>query len=862
MSEERKQNNQISSKNEEASTVSEDKPQIIEKHIIEETEKFDENTYKKRGLFKKINTEPKRTKIKAGSVRYRRGISFLRYIFILLGIGLVIGSFVGASYIQMNYSTSFYNSRYFASWAHRTVDIAADIIAAERVEHKTEQTSEEKEPEGQIAGQKATQEEELNQNTEPKDIINNIDPNTFRDEIMIHNINSIGSSSNVAVYVENKTDNEIIASTGFYDAYGKNASILKERYPKYGRIKISSERGLEVSETISYVDFSYALNLLSASQKEYEIYIVGIKDPINFTQYDEIRNSYDSYQTDRMLGYSLCAAAALVGLVLLFANITGLRRDRLITEGITSRAEHHTVQEAKRREDSAFGQQIATGGAVETTLKKDRSKIADKRIPKEVTDKWASGTVNTLNSTSRVLQHVKLEFKVVALLILYTQFFTAWDRFFYSNYTHSLMGRSFIAMMIAIVVGVALIYDFIKSDKEAYIKNSYYNELKNRKARFPKTKKGGTMSSFALNMYSSFDLIFILGGVVLLSLLFALLSSNIELYLIVSALGGTAILAQAFTIRRKMVDERLTYMDEIAAATQDIVDGKMYTVVPEKQDFPMSELAHNINLMREGYGTALQEQLKSERMKTELIANVSHDLKTPLTSIINYVDLLKKETLLPEYARDYVMILDQKSQRLNALIQDLFQVSRAASGDIEVKIEELDIAQLLRQTLAELSGRIEASKLNFITNIPENEVFAKADGEKLHRVFENLITNILKYSLEGTRVYIDMEVHRSPNISENTAQSDAAEKEATSKMKYVDLSANSIKITMRNISSYEMNFSDEEIIQRFNRADKARTTEGSGLGLAICKSFLDLMSMDMKISTDGDLFKAEIRINR
>lgn len=217
-------------------------------------------------------------------------------------------------------------------------------------------------------------------------------------------------------------------------------------------------------------------------------------------------------------------------------------------------------------------------------------------------------------------------------------------------------------------------------------------------------------------------------------------------------------------------------------------------------------------------------------MKTELITNVSHDLKTPLTAMINYISLLKKEDIQPEYIKDYVSVLDKRSQRLKILIDDLFEASKLSSGDIELNLEKTDINQLLTQSLVEMDDLIEKSKLDFIVNTPNEEVFTLADGRKTWRVLENLILNILKYSLQGTRVYIDL-------IKEN----------------------NKIYITMKNISNHPLNFDSNEITQRFTRGDISRNTDGSGLGLAIAKGFMENQGGNLKI----DIFNRGITpVNR
>lgn len=240
-------------------------------------------------------------------------------------------------------------------------------------------------------------------------------------------------------------------------------------------------------------------------------------------------------------------------------------------------------------------------------------------------------------------------------------------------------------------------------------------------------------------------------------------------------------------------------------------------------------IAADINTIGEGLENAVEKSVKSERMKSELITNVSHDLKTPLTSIINYTDLLMQQKLTPDEANDYVKIIDQKSKKLKQLTADLFDVSKARSGNEELKIEKIDYKLLITQTLAELEKEIKNSGLEFVVNLPENEVILETDGKKLSRVYENLIINAVKYSLKGTRVYIDMKAENGEYITE-----------------------------IKNIAGYKMNFSDNEITERFVRGDSSRTGEGNGLGLAIAKSYTELLGGKFYIKTDGDLFKAVV----
>ncbi|WP_066503588.1 sensor histidine kinase [Abyssisolibacter fermentans] len=234
----------------------------------------------------------------------------------------------------------------------------------------------------------------------------------------------------------------------------------------------------------------------------------------------------------------------------------------------------------------------------------------------------------------------------------------------------------------------------------------------------------------------------------------------------------------------------------------------------------------NFNNINKGFIVAIDEATKSQQMKTELISNVSHDLKTPLTSIITYVDLLKNDEIDDKTQKKYIEILDKKSKRLKVLIEDLFEASKANSGNIELCLENVDVIALFRQTLGELEEKMNESSLDFKINLPIDKAICELDGRKTFRIFENIMSNIFKYSMNNSRVYIDVE--------ENDKQ---------------------ISFIFRNISAYEMNFNSEEIIDRFTRGDKSRNTEGSGLGLAITKSFVEIQKGNLEIIIDGDLFK-------
>ena len=236
--------------------------------------------------------------------------------------------------------------------------------------------------------------------------------------------------------------------------------------------------------------------------------------------------------------------------------------------------------------------------------------------------------------------------------------------------------------------------------------------------------------------------------------------------------------------------------------------------------------ANSLNNINEGLSVAINERMKSERFKTELITNVSHDIKTPLTSIINYVDLIKKEEPENENIREYIDVLDRQSSRLKKLIEDLMEASKASTGNLAVNLSVCEAGVLLSQTVGEFDERLKTAGLTPVVSIPETPIKIMADGRHLWRVFDNLMNNICKYSQSGTRVYLD--------LSERDGKA---------------------KITFRNISKYELNITGEELTERFVRGDKSRNTEGSGLGLSIARSLAELQNGSLKIDIDGDLFK-------
>lgn len=280
----------------------------------------------------------------------------------------------------------------------------------------------------------------------------------------------------------------------------------------------------------------------------------------------------------------------------------------------------------------------------------------------------------------------------------------------------------------------------------------------------------------------------------------------------------------------KRYDATLTDLGKLMDHIGLIKNGDMETHLEVAEDADIYLAVQNLNSIQEGMGTAVTERMKSERMKIDLITNVSHDLKTPLTSIISYVDLLNKEEGLPEHVNDYTRILAQKSEHLKNLIQDLFDLSKASSNNLALDMEKIDLARLVKQSLADMEEPITASGLTFRINIPDEPMYITSDGKKLYRVLENLIMNTLKYSLSGSRVFVDLTV-------------DSKE----------------VLATIKNTANYEMTFDEDEILQRFVRGDKSRSSEGSGLGLSIAQTFTEVCGGKFSVKIDGDLFKVELR---
>lgn len=287
-----------------------------------------------------------------------------------------------------------------------------------------------------------------------------------------------------------------------------------------------------------------------------------------------------------------------------------------------------------------------------------------------------------------------------------------------------------------------------------------------------------------------------------------------------------------FLINTIILLHQLSLLIEISEFTTKIEtmgSGNMENII-ECRNAELQELGKNINNIKQGMKKAVEESMKAERLKTDLITNVSHDLKTPLTSIINYTDLLKKEKIENKNAQKYIEILEEKSKKLKNLTEDLIEASKISSGNETVNLEKLDLKEMVLQANGEFAEKFETKNLDVISNLPQEAVIMDLDGKKMWRVLENLYQNVYKYSLENTRVYVDLAVH------------------------------DNIVFTIKNISKEKLNISPDELMERFIRGDSSRHTGGNGLGLSIAKDLSKLNGGTLKIEIDGDLFVSRLEL--
>lgn len=271
-------------------------------------------------------------------------------------------------------------------------------------------------------------------------------------------------------------------------------------------------------------------------------------------------------------------------------------------------------------------------------------------------------------------------------------------------------------------------------------------------------------------------------------------------------------------------------MRTLSAAGQAMANGDLgYCVDTSDMKREFREHGENLNSIGRGMAIAVNERMKSERFKTELITNVSHDLKTPLTSIVTYIDLLQKEDIQDEKAKEYIDTIARQSKKLKKLTEDLIDASKASSGALNVNMERVNISELLRQSSAEYGERMEAVNITPVVNMPEEDIYVRADGRLLWRVVENLLQNICRHGMPGTRAYLEARTENGRAV-----------------------------VSFKNISQQQLNIPVEDLLERFVQGDESRSRGGSGLGLSIAESLTELMKGKLKLSLDGDLFKVEL----
>ena len=307
--------------------------------------------------------------------------------------------------------------------------------------------------------------------------------------------------------------------------------------------------------------------------------------------------------------------------------------------------------------------------------------------------------------------------------------------------------------------------------------------------------------------------------------------SFVELFLYMWARWDVIVFFSIKVVEAVVLFIVLFHMERLHEGSKRIAAGDLLTPVDTtKMYWKFKEHGENINKAGDGIALAVKERMKSEHFKTELITNVSHDIKTPLTSIINYVDLIKKEDISDEKIQGYVEVLDRQSARLKKLIEDLMEASKASTGNLIVSLEECDVEVLLTQIIGEFEERLQKNQLEVVVNKPDYPVKMMADGRHMWRIVDNLLNNACKYSLPNSRVYVSLEQEQ-----------------------------NEVIMIFKNISKTALNIPSEELLERFVRGDSSRNTEGSGLGLSIAQSLTELMQGCMKLEIDGDLFKVILR---
>ncbi len=374
----------------------------------------------------------------------------------------------------------------------------------------------------------------------------------------------------------------------------------------------------------------------------------------------------------------------------------------------------------------------------------------------------------------------------------------------------------FVVLGIDAIIGISYVLSMIRQLKAGVI---FRNSLLYNLVRL----------CFGGRLFKSSVILFILGYGLINGILFAMgthIRSGYQIPLIFGLFLAFNGLAVYFTAKA------LRSLSHIMKAAKEISSGNLdYAINSSEISVAFSGMAQDIENIQGGLKKAVAEAVKGERMKTELITNVSHDLKTPLTSIVNYVDLLKKEELDNEKAEEYINILEEKSARLKQLVEDLVEASKASSGNLPVNAEKVDLHELVLQAVGEYEEKIGEAGLDLRINAEEKNTYVYADGKQMWRIIDNLLINAIKYSMPQSRIYVNL----SADIRYGT-------------------------LTIKNISAFPLDIPPEQLTERFVRGDVSRSTEGSGLGLSIAQSLTLLQGGNFKIDIDGDLFKVTVDI--
>ncbi len=385
-------------------------------------------------------------------------------------------------------------------------------------------------------------------------------------------------------------------------------------------------------------------------------------------------------------------------------------------------------------------------------------------------------------------------------------------------------GELVFKVLILYVTGVSAVLNLLKQYKSGVLwKNSLLNKGLRTILLYFKHHR------FTTRIMITYSLFLIFNVVMIMAFSFLLFTYNdLESRILMGAVALLFLLLDLWVFHQMYKNAWQT--DQINQALLNISNGNTTYKIDTKLFYGKErELAENINHISTGLETALQEKVRSERLKADLITNVSHDIKTPLTSIINYVDLIKREKIQDPRIQGYLEVLEQKSQRLKTLTEDLVEASKASSGNLKLDMTSIDFVELIYQTNGEFEEKFALRHLELVSTLPDDTMLIEADGRYLWRVLENLYNNAFKYAMEHSRVYVDI-----TKEEEN------------------------ILFTIKNISENPLNIRADELTERFVRGDVARTTEGSGLGISIAKSLTELQGGQFQLYIDGDLFKATV----